>query len=183
MDSLDDIQRHAVLQLRELVNGADEDVAVSVLSSVEWDVQVYLSTNPIGRVSDGALVKRAAELIFGTSLSANTPKPMRTPDVQAFEIDDSHQGELARPPRFPVRHSVRPVLLNLLVSSHRPHLLIHCSVPFGLSWHFHFTSSPASSDLSLESFGSLYLSSVSQISTSIDPCAPERRQEEVPIDG
>ena len=42
MDSLDDIQRHAVLQLRELVNGADEDVAVSVLSSVEWDVQACL---------------------------------------------------------------------------------------------------------------------------------------------
>jgi FAS-associated factor 2 len=45
MDSLDDIQRHAVLQLRELINGADEDVAVGVLSSVEWDVQVCLSTN------------------------------------------------------------------------------------------------------------------------------------------
>jgi len=43
MDSLDDIQRNAVLQLRELINGADEDVAVGVLSSVEWDVQVCLS--------------------------------------------------------------------------------------------------------------------------------------------
>ncbi|KIM43637.1 hypothetical protein M413DRAFT_68581 [Hebeloma cylindrosporum] len=93
MDSLDDIQRHAVLQLRELINGADEDVAVSVLSSVEWDVQ------------------RAAELIFGTSISANPPIPSRTPDVQPFEIDDSQQGEFAAPRHLapPSYSLLRPV--------------------------------------------------------------------------
>jgi len=58
MDSLDDIQRNAVLQLRELINGADEDVAVGVLSSVEWDVQVCLSTNPTWSISHWYLYRK-----------------------------------------------------------------------------------------------------------------------------
>lgn len=33
-------QNQALAQLRDLTNGGDDDVAVSVLSSVEWDVQV-----------------------------------------------------------------------------------------------------------------------------------------------
>lgn len=40
MDGLDDTQRRAVSQLREIIGDADEDVAVSVLNSVDWDVQV-----------------------------------------------------------------------------------------------------------------------------------------------
>lgn len=40
MDALDDGQRRALSQLRELTEGTDEEVAIGVLSSVEWDVQV-----------------------------------------------------------------------------------------------------------------------------------------------
>ena len=40
MDSLNDDQRYAVSQLRELTNGGDDDAAISILNSVGWDVQV-----------------------------------------------------------------------------------------------------------------------------------------------
>ena len=40
MDSLDADQRRALSQLREITEGTDEEVAMSVLSSVGWDVQV-----------------------------------------------------------------------------------------------------------------------------------------------
>lgn len=43
MDELDSRQQQALLQLRELTNGADDDVSISVLSTVDWDVQVYMS--------------------------------------------------------------------------------------------------------------------------------------------
>ena len=33
-------QRNAVAQLQALTNGGDEEVAIGVLSSVGWDVQV-----------------------------------------------------------------------------------------------------------------------------------------------
>ncbi|KAJ7049462.1 hypothetical protein C8F01DRAFT_1002299 [Mycena amicta] len=62
-------QQNAVAQLRDLTNG-DEDVAISVLQTVDFDVQ------------------RAAELIFGTA--APPPPP---PPVAEFDIDDSEQGQ------------------------------------------------------------------------------------------
>jgi hypothetical protein len=40
MDSLNDDQRYAVSQLRELTNGGDDDAAINILNSVGWDVQV-----------------------------------------------------------------------------------------------------------------------------------------------
>lgn len=36
-------QHQALQQLRDLTNGADDDVAASVLRSVDWDVQVRFS--------------------------------------------------------------------------------------------------------------------------------------------
>jgi len=39
-DLLSPHQQHALDQLRELTNGADEEVSMAVLKSVEWDVQV-----------------------------------------------------------------------------------------------------------------------------------------------
>jgi UBA-like domain len=40
MDGLTPDQVAAVAQLRELTNGSDEEVAVNVLRSVDWDVEV-----------------------------------------------------------------------------------------------------------------------------------------------
>lgn len=42
MDSLNDDQRYALSQLRELTNGGDDEAAIIVLESVGWDVQVGL---------------------------------------------------------------------------------------------------------------------------------------------
>jgi FAS-associated factor 2 len=43
MSYLDARQRHALAQLQDLTNGGDDDVAISVLDSVGWDVQVRQS--------------------------------------------------------------------------------------------------------------------------------------------
>jgi len=40
MDYLSTEQQQALAQLREITNGADDDVAIGVLSSVDWDVNV-----------------------------------------------------------------------------------------------------------------------------------------------
>jgi hypothetical protein len=40
MENLTLNQRRALAQLQDLTNGGDDDVAVSVLGSVQWDVQV-----------------------------------------------------------------------------------------------------------------------------------------------
>lgn len=50
MSLLDARQRHALAQLQDLTNGGDNDVAISVLDSVGWDVQVchfYQLTTPL----------------------------------------------------------------------------------------------------------------------------------------
>ena len=39
-DALSPAQRTALSQLQALTNGGDEEVAVGVLESVDWDVQV-----------------------------------------------------------------------------------------------------------------------------------------------
>ncbi|KAF8154634.1 hypothetical protein B0H34DRAFT_676376 [Crassisporium funariophilum] len=107
MDALDSDQRRSLQQLREITNGADDEVAVGVLSSVDWDVQ------------------RAAELIFGTS-SASQPTTSSQPNhvVHTFEVDDSHQGEAEREERHrpaPNTHSfvmARPLLSILAFPFH-----------------------------------------------------------------
>lgn len=40
MSHLDAGQRRTLAQLQDLTNGSDDDVAISVLDSVGWDVQV-----------------------------------------------------------------------------------------------------------------------------------------------
>lgn len=40
VDSLSPTQRDALAQLQALTNGGDAEVAIGVLSSVDWDVQV-----------------------------------------------------------------------------------------------------------------------------------------------
>ncbi|KAK0447401.1 uncharacterized protein EV420DRAFT_1568587 [Desarmillaria tabescens] len=69
MDGLTPSQLQALNQLRDLTNGGDDDVAIGVLSSVEWDVQ------------------RAADMIFGSGAGAGAGKR-----VERFEVDDSQQG-------------------------------------------------------------------------------------------
>lgn len=67
-------------QLRDLTNGGEDDVAVSMLESVDWDVQ------------------RAAELIFGTAPPPRPPSPPPPPPVVAqFDIDDSEQYQPLAP--------------------------------------------------------------------------------------
>lgn len=39
MDRLNNDQRRAVQQLQEISNTTDDDVAVDVLSTVDWDIQ------------------------------------------------------------------------------------------------------------------------------------------------
>ncbi|KAL0568402.1 UBX domain-containing protein 10 [Marasmius crinis-equi] len=104
MDELTDDQRAALTQFREMTNGGDDEVAISMLQSVDWDVQ------------------KAAEMIFG----AGGPPPPRpapiesTPRVQSerpmmqpFDgIDDSEQGPLlgGRGPPQQYRNPVISVL-------------------------------------------------------------------------
>jgi len=45
MDSLNDDQRYALSQLRELTNGGDDEAAINILESVGWNVQVSQSQN------------------------------------------------------------------------------------------------------------------------------------------
>lgn len=40
-DQLTDSQLQALNQLRDLTNGADDQVAIGVLESVDWDVEVH----------------------------------------------------------------------------------------------------------------------------------------------
>ena len=42
VDSLSPAQRDALAQLQTLTNGGDAEVAIGVLSSVDWDVQVCM---------------------------------------------------------------------------------------------------------------------------------------------
>ncbi|KAF8193029.1 hypothetical protein BJ912DRAFT_1021722 [Pholiota molesta] len=42
MDALDDDQKLTVFQLQELTNGSDDDAAISVLASVDWDVHHFV---------------------------------------------------------------------------------------------------------------------------------------------
>ncbi|KAF8066841.1 hypothetical protein FPV67DRAFT_1211834 [Lyophyllum atratum] len=70
MSHLDPAQQQALSQLQALIHGTDQDVAISVLDSVGWDVQ------------------RAVDLIFDSA----APPPM-----QQFEIDDSDVGAPRRP--------------------------------------------------------------------------------------
>src|SRR6266436_5226806 len=94
MDALTATQQQALTQLQTLTNG-ESDVAMSVLQSVDWDVQACLS-------SPRALVclplrQKAAELIFdtppmaGPSMSPRSPSPHRR--MENLELDDSRQGD------------------------------------------------------------------------------------------
>ncbi|KAI9070407.1 hypothetical protein FKP32DRAFT_1586205 [Trametes sanguinea] len=76
VDSLTPAQRSALEQLQALTNGGDPEVAIGVLSSVDWDVQ------------------RAAEVVFDGVPPAQTRQP-EAPPIEEFEVDDSEQGLLS----------------------------------------------------------------------------------------
>lgn len=95
--SLTPSQTRALGQLRDLTNGGDDEVAMGVLRSVDWDVQ------------------RAAEMIFDGQTGAessrtgesrnNISSRVNLEDSQGrryeeFDVDDSEQGLLR--PREPV---------------------------------------------------------------------------------
>ncbi|KAJ6551534.1 hypothetical protein B0H19DRAFT_951330 [Mycena capillaripes] len=77
MSTLSASQQAALAQLRDLTNGGEDDVAVSMLESVDWDVQ------------------RAAELIFGSAPAPAPPPP--PPPIAEFDIDDSEQYQPIAP--------------------------------------------------------------------------------------
>ncbi|KAF4607331.1 hypothetical protein EYR38_001392 [Pleurotus pulmonarius] len=97
MDNLSDHQLHALQQIRDLTNGADDDVALSVLQSVGWDVHkaadVIFSGGPIP----------APPPALSTSSHSPPPSAARSPNadsdsrsrgpVETFELDDSEQGQ------------------------------------------------------------------------------------------
>ncbi|KNZ79682.1 UBX domain-containing protein 10 [Termitomyces sp. J132] len=95
MDHLDAGQRNALASLQNIVH-ADEDVAISVLDSVGWDVQ------------------HAVDLLFGHS----APPPPPTTTMQEFEIDDSDVRPL--PPRSPSVYQLvaRPLFAVFAVPLH-----------------------------------------------------------------
>ncbi|KAH9896512.1 hypothetical protein C8Q73DRAFT_780242 [Cubamyces lactineus] len=78
LDTLTPAQRGALEQLQALTNGGDPEVAVGVLSSVDWDVQ------------------RAAEVVFdGVSPAHTTQPPPEASHIEQFEVDESEQGLLS----------------------------------------------------------------------------------------
>ena len=42
MDGLTVTQRDAVIQLRDLTNGGDDEVNIGILSSVDWNMEVRI---------------------------------------------------------------------------------------------------------------------------------------------
>lgn len=79
VETLSQSQREAVSQLQALMNGADADVAVDVLESVDWDVQ------------------RAANMILDTGVPEAASATTTNTRMESFEIDDSEQQGLLRP--------------------------------------------------------------------------------------
>lgn len=43
MDALTDAEKETLSQLQAITNGADEDIQISLLQSVDWDLQVSAS--------------------------------------------------------------------------------------------------------------------------------------------
>ncbi|KAH7907175.1 hypothetical protein BJ138DRAFT_1070633 [Hygrophoropsis aurantiaca] len=84
MDQLEPSQVEILGQLQAISGGADADVMISVLASVEWDIQ------------------KAAELILDGDISHNNPAPPPV-EVEAFEVDDSLVS--VNSPRRPRRDS------------------------------------------------------------------------------
>ena len=101
MEGLDDEQRRAVHLLQEISNTTDDDVAVGVLSSVDWDIQVTNKSVLTYKLflSDHRVLntQKATEFIFG-SAPIPSASSSRVSEMQAFDIDDSHQGELGQLP-------------------------------------------------------------------------------------
>ncbi|KAH9855493.1 hypothetical protein C2E23DRAFT_724045 [Lenzites betulinus] len=77
VDSLTPTQKAAFDQLQALTDGGDPEVAIGVLSSVDWDVQ------------------RAAEAIFDGGAPPPPPAPPAASHIEEFEVDDSEQGLLS----------------------------------------------------------------------------------------
>lgn len=104
MDGLDDEQRRAVHLLKEISKSTDDDVVVGVLTSVEWDIQVQRVILTYKFISDQPVAQKATELIFGSGPLPSSS--LRVPEMQTFDIDDSHQGELGQLPDAQPRRRV-----------------------------------------------------------------------------
>ena len=95
MSHLDSRQRTALQQFQDLTGASDDDVAISVLESTDWDVQ------------------RAVDLVFDAG-----PKS-KTSTMQPFDIDDSDVNPPAPRPRPISLYSLaRPFLAILTFPLH-----------------------------------------------------------------
>ncbi|TEB29594.1 hypothetical protein FA13DRAFT_1665254 [Coprinellus micaceus] len=116
---LTDLQRSALESLLEVTGGeCERDVAMSMLESVDWDVQ------------------KATEMIFDHPPPPRRPRsPPRTTHVhtsmEELEIDDDDQEPLLRPDRERGGHPVRGEAAPFLPYITRP-LISILSLPFSL---------------------------------------------------
>ncbi|KAF9491074.1 hypothetical protein BDN71DRAFT_1453488 [Pleurotus eryngii] len=94
-DNLSDNQQRALRQIRDLTNGGDDDVALSVLQSVAWDVQraadVIFSGGPIPASPEPST--SASSSYPPPSTSASRAGDVDRRPVETFELDDSEQGQ------------------------------------------------------------------------------------------
>ncbi|KAG9220068.1 hypothetical protein CCMSSC00406_0007928 [Pleurotus cornucopiae] len=106
IDGLSGDQQRALQQIRDLTNGGDDDVALSVLQSVGWDVQraadVIFSAGPIpASPSPSPSPSTSASTSYpppstSASRAGNSDNSDRG-NIETFELDDSEQ-DLACPP-------------------------------------------------------------------------------------
>ncbi|KAF7419330.1 hypothetical protein PC9H_001917 [Pleurotus ostreatus] len=96
IDSLSDEQQRALQQIRDLTNGGDDDVALSVLHSVAWDVQRAADV-----IFSGGPIPTSPSTSASTSYPPSSTSASRAGDadsssgrnMETFELDDSEQGQ------------------------------------------------------------------------------------------
>ncbi|KAJ3998837.1 hypothetical protein F5050DRAFT_1886836 [Lentinula boryana] len=99
--SLTPSQTRALNQLRDLTNGGDDEVAMGVLSSVDWDVQRAAEMIFDGQI--GTSSSRAGSNRAGASGTRGNLEDSVGRRYEEFDVDDSEQGLLR--PREPPRQS------------------------------------------------------------------------------
>lgn len=116
---LTDLQRSALESLLEVTGGeCERDVAMSMLESVDWDVQVSIRRVSTATQATNAPLhpQKATEMIFDHPPPPRRPRsPPRTTHVhtslEELEIDDDDQEPLLRPDRERGGRPVRGVSL------------------------------------------------------------------------
>ena len=74
MDELTDEQRVALSQFKDMTNGGDDDVAISMLQSVDWDVQVCPASLLLGNKLKVVLESSGNDIWSGCTPSSSRTK-------------------------------------------------------------------------------------------------------------